>query len=67
MKHEYLNKEDYYDTISVGTKARTDKTCEHCGENIPKGEPHEVSTFYPEFSRFATHIKYTEAFKESLN
>ena len=65
-KHEYLKEEDYYETRSIGTKARTDKTCEHCGENIPKGEPHETHKFYPEFSVYATHINCTEDFKKSL-
>lgn len=66
-KHEYLRSEDYYESRSVGTKARSDKTCEHCGKNIPKGEPHKMHHFYPEFDAYATHEKCSDAFIESLN
>lgn len=66
-KHECLKKEDYYETRGVGTKARSDKWCEHCGKVIPKGEPHDMNHFYPEFEAFATHIGCTKEFLESLN
>ena len=38
--HEFLKKEDYYENNPVGFGSRKDYTCEHCGETIPKGEPH---------------------------
>jgi len=66
-KHEYLTKEEFYETNNVGTKARGDKQCEHCGELIPKGEPHHVHIFYPEFSAFATHSRCSAKFLASLN
>ena len=31
-KHEYLERSKYYESGSVGTRARSDKTCEYCGE-----------------------------------
>ena len=79
-KHEYLKEEDYYESRSVG-KGRTDKTCEHCGKTIPKGSPHEVHHFYPEFESYPTHTmdpitgdslkpgekSCSELFEESLN
>lgn len=66
-KHEYLEKEDYYETRSVGTRARSDKTCECCLEVISKGEPHDMHHFYPEFEAYATHKKCSEEFLASLN
>ena len=66
-KHEYLKEEDYYESRSVGTKARSDKTCEHCGKTIKQGTPHEMHHFYPEFASYATHKECVEAFKKSLN
>jgi hypothetical protein len=64
-KHEYLENENYYETKSVG-KGRTDKTCEHCGGNIPAGTEHVVHKFYPEFSSYPTHLKCEKAFMDSL-
>ena len=66
-KHEYLLEEEYYESRSVGTKAKFDKTCEYCGKNIPKGKPHEMHHFYPEFYAYPTHLECSEKFKESLN
>jgi len=65
-KHEYLTKEDYYESRDVGTRARSDKWCEHCGKIIPQGTPHEMHHFYPEFDAYPTHKKCSEPFKESL-
>jgi len=65
-KHDYLRQEDYYESRSVGSKACSDKRCEHCGGTIPKGEPHTVHTFYPEFSAYPTHDRCSKAFEESL-
>lgn len=66
-KHEYLKSENYYESRSVGTKAHSSKTCEYCGKNIPKGEPHEVHHFYPEFATYPTHTKCVKNFMKSLN
>jgi len=66
-KHEYLKEEDYYENRPVGTGARSDKTCDHCGKNIKKGIPHDVHHFYPEFASYPTHTKCSEPFKKSLN
>ncbi len=66
-KHEYLKQEDYYETRSIGTKARSSKTCEHCGKNIPKGNPHDTHHFYPEFDAYPTHKSCSKSFIESLN
>lgn len=55
VKHEYLLKEDYYEMKPVGTRAKSDKYCEHCGEVIKKGTPHEMHHFYPEFNAYPTH------------
>ena len=65
-KHEYLTQENYYESRSVGTKARTNKTCDHCGKDIPKGEPHDMHHFYPEFNAVPTHKNCSEGFKNSL-
>ena len=66
-KHEYLKQEDYYETRSIGTKARSSKTCEYCGKNIPKGNPHDMHHFYPEFDAYPTHKTCSKSFIESLN
>lgn len=66
-KHEYLKSEEYYESRSVGTKARSSKTCKHCWKDIPKGEPHDVHHFYPEFNAYPTHTKCTKDFIDSLN
>lgn len=66
-KHEFLKREDYYESRSVGTKARSNKTCEHCNKSIPKGTPHDMHHFYPEFEAWATHKKCSKPFIESLN
>lgn len=65
-QHEYLLKEDYYELRGVGTRAKSDKDCEHCGEIIPKGEPHDNHHFYPEFNCYPTHKNCSEAFIKSL-
>lgn len=64
--HEYLREEDYYESRSVGTKARSDKTCEHCGQKIPKGTPHLTHHFYPEFDAYPTHLECDAPFRASL-
>jgi len=66
-KHEYLMKRDYYENKPVGTKAKSDKYCAHCGSVIKKGTPHDVHHFYPEFSSYPTHKECTEDFMDSLN
>jgi hypothetical protein len=64
-KHEYLKREDLYETREVG-KGRSDKTCEHCDKTIKKGTRHKVHHFYPEFADYATHLKCSEDFIASL-
>lgn len=66
-KHEYLTKKEFYETRSVGTRARSDKRCEHCGKTIPQGTPHDLHHFYPEFTSYPTHKDCTKPFLESLN
>ena len=66
IKHEYLEREYYYESRSVGTRAKSDKICEHCGQIIPKGEPHKMHYFYPEFNAYPTHDRCCESFMESL-
>lgn len=66
-KHEYLKREDYYEARSVGIGARSNKTCEFCGGDIPKGTSHLMHHFYPEFNAYATHEKCSTKFIESLN
>ena len=66
-KHEFLLRENYYESRSVGTRAKSSKWCEYCGENIPKGEPHDMNHFYPEFDAYATHKSCTQPFIKSLN
>jgi hypothetical protein len=65
-QHEYLRLEDYYESRSVGTKARRDKRCEYCGKNIPKGTPHDMHHFYPEFNSYPTHKECSDNFVKSL-
>lgn len=65
-KHEYLKEENYYESRSIGTKAKSSKTCEYCGKSIPKGTPHDQHHFYPEFNAYPTHKKCSEDFKKSL-
>lgn len=65
-KHHYLKAEDYYESRSIGSKARSDKYCSHCGSIIPKGEPHTIHTFYPEFNAYPTHNCCNDDFKASL-
>ena len=67
IKHEDLKTEDYYESRSIGTRARSNKTCEYCGKTIPQGEPHEMHHFYPEFESYPTHKKCVENFMASLN
>jgi len=65
-KHAYLLKDDYYESRSVGTKARSNKYCSHCNSIIPKGEPHTVHSFYPEFATYPTHNQCNDDFMASL-
>lgn len=67
MKHEYLKKEDYYENKAVGTRGKKIKLCNHCGEKIEPGIPHDVHHFYPEFQSYPTHKECTKEFMESLN
>lgn len=64
-KHEYLRKEDYYETRSV-QKGRSQKICEHCEGTIGIGKPCDTHHFYPEFASHSTHLSCTEAFMKSL-
>ncbi len=80
-KHEYLKEEMYYSSGSVGTRGQRDKTCEYCGDTIPKGEPHDTHKFYGEngdWPTYATHnynaenpqrvgMTCSEKFRKSLN
>ena len=66
VPHEYLLKEDYYETNNIGTRARGDYYCGQCGKVIPKGEPHENHKFYPEFEGVRTHSDCSESFLDSL-
>ena len=65
-KHSYLREEDYYESRSIGSRARSDKRCEHCGLYILAGDPHTVHIFYPEFTAYPTHNHCNDAFKSSL-
>lgn len=65
-KHEYLREEDYYEARSVGTKARSNKCCEFCGDTIIKGVPHEMHHFYPEFESYPTHEECSHPFMLTL-
>lgn len=65
-KHEFLKIDDFYETRSVGTRARSDKHCSHCGKTIVKGTPHEMAHFYPEFESEALHKECVDPFMESL-
>lgn len=49
-----LDSEDYYESRTV-TKGKSDKTCCFCGKTIPRGQPHTVHKFYPEFQSYNTH------------
>ena len=62
----YLRREDFYEFNNVGTKARTNKTCDCCGELIPKGQPHSVAKMYPEFASYPVHLKCKETFLSKL-
>ena len=68
IKHEYLEESDYYEDSHINS-GRKDKTCEHCGKTIPKGEPHTVHKFYGEggeWPSYPTHDNCNEAFLKSL-
>lgn len=58
--------EDYYETNSVGTRARADYSCTHCGKVIKQGTPHANHKFYPEFQGYRTHNECSDDFRESL-
>ena len=64
--HEWLRYKDYYEAKAIGNKARSDKTCEHCGKTIQKGTPHYIHHFYPEFAVYPTCIDCDKDFIESL-
>lgn len=65
IPHEYLKAEDYYENRPVG-KGKSDKPCRHCDKIIPKGIPHDVHYFYPEFNAYPTHKECSDKFGESL-
>lgn len=66
-KHEYLSLKRYYDTNTVKAGKRN-KTCSHCGKEIPIGIPHDVHTFvYNEYFTEPTHKECTINFMKSLN
>jgi hypothetical protein len=67
QKHEYLQREEFYEFRNIGTKARSSKTCDHCGKTIPQGEPHLVATFDPEFNGYPIHKECEAGFMNSLN
>lgn len=58
--------DDFYETRSVGTKARSSKTCEHCGKIIPMGTPHTMAHFYPDFDAYPLHLECEDGFMASL-
>lgn len=63
--HEYLELNDHYEIRDVN-KGRNDKYCEHCGKLIPKGMPHSMHYFYPEFDSYPVHKTCNEGFMASL-
>lgn len=65
-KHEYLQKENFYETRSV-KKGKSQKTCGHCGKTIGIGMPCDTHHFYPEFASYSTHLSCSDAFLKSLN
>lgn len=62
----HLKKEDFYEFNKVGTRARSDKTCTCCGNIIPKGQPHLVAKFYPEFMSYPIHEDCKDDFMSKL-
>jgi ribosomal protein S27AE len=66
IPHEFLMAEDYYESKGVGTRAKSNKSCSHCGKMIPMGEPHDMHHFYPEFNAYATHKDCSADFVASL-
>lgn len=62
----FLEEENFYELNSVGTKARSNKTCSCCGKSIPMGTPHKVAKFYPEFDNYPLHEECVEEFKSDL-
>jgi len=66
VPHEHLMLEDLGETTGVGTRARADYGCEHCGGTITKGDPHDSHKFYPEFQSYRTHKECSEGFRLSL-
>lgn len=66
-KHNFLERENFYESKSIGTKARSDKRCEHCGQVILKGTPHLMMHFYPEFDAYPIHKECEDEFMKSLN
>ena len=65
-KHDYLERDDFYEYRTVN-KGRSNKTCEHCGLDIPIGTPHLMMHFYPEFASYPVHRACEDEFMESLN
>lgn len=65
-KHEYLRYKDYYECRGIGTRARNDKVCNHCGQYIPQGVPHDMHHFYPEFDAVPVHKECHDDFMASL-
>ena len=66
IPHEYLLAENYYESKSIGSKAKSNKICEHCIKIIKKGTPHYMCHFYPEFHAYPVHKECKILFIESL-
>jgi len=65
-KEWYNSSENYYESKSVGTRAKSDKHCVTCGKTIKMGTPHQMHHFYPEFSAVATHEGCVKQFMKNL-
>lgn len=66
QKEWYEDKDNYYESRSVGTRAKSDKSCIVCGKTIKMGTPHKTHHFYPEFSSVTTHEGCVKKFMENL-
>lgn len=47
----------FYNEKYVGTKARSNKTCDWCGKSIPKGEPHYVLINMESYGQYPIHCE----------
>jgi hypothetical protein len=67
-KHAFLREDEFYETRHIGTRAKNDKICEHCGKIIKKGTPHEMAYFVQsEYQSYPLHTECVNSFRESLN